>query len=111
MEGGGGGGREGGGRTLRRREEIERGVGKREGRKEEKGMKNEKRNKRNINKQRDEVKRKDETDGGSGGKQNKKGINRALLTNYWEHYRRSIAHDGRRGDDAENHIFYWTGSL
>ena len=107
----GGGGREGGGRTLRRREEIERGVGKREGRKEEKGRENEKRDKRNINKQRDEVKRKDETDGGSGGEQNKKGINFALLTNYWEHYRRSIAHDGRRGDDAENHIFYWTGSL
>ena len=98
-------------RTSRRKKEIKREVGKREGRKEENGKKKEKRDKRKRNKQRDEVKRKDETDGGRGGKQKKKGINRALLTNYWEHYRRSIAHDGRRGDDAENHIFYWTGSL
>ena len=98
-------------RTSRRKKEIKREVGKREGRKEENGKKKENRDKRKRNKQRDEVERKDETDGGSGGKQKKKGINRALLTNYWEHYRRSIAHDGRRGDDAENHIFYWTGSL
>ena len=98
-------------RTPRRKKEIKREVGKREGRKEENGKKKEKRDKRKRNKQRDEVERKDETDGGSGGKQKKKGINRALLTNYWEHYRRSIAHDRRRGDDAENHIFYWTGSL
>ena len=83
----------------------------REGRKKENGKKKEKRDKRKRNKQRDEVERKDETDGGSRGKQKKKGINRALLTNYWEHYRRSIAHDRRRGDDAENHIFYWTGRL
>ena len=98
-------------RTSRRKKEIKREVGKREGRKEENGKKKEKRNKRKRNKQRDEVERKDETDEGRGGKQKKKGINRALLTNYWEHYRRSIAHDRRRGDDAENHIFYWTGSL
>ena len=98
-------------RTSRRKKEIKREVGKREGRKEENGKKKEKRDKRKRNKQRDEVERKDETDGGRGGKQKKKGINRALLTNYWEHYRRSIAHDRRRGDDAENHIFYWTRSL
>ena len=98
-------------RTSRRKKEIKREVGKREERKEENGKKKEKRDKRKRNKQRDEVERKDQTDGGRGGKQKKKGINRALLTNYWEHYRRSIAHDRRRGDDAENHIFYWTGSL
>lgn len=36
-------------RTLPRNEEIERGVGKREGREEEKGVKNEERDKRNKN--------------------------------------------------------------